>query len=41
MKNTLEKGDKELGILKNKLENAQKIFDKEKNYIEENHKKIN
>ena len=39
MKNTLEKGDKELGILKNKLENAQKIFDKEKNDIEENHKK--
>ena len=39
MKNTLEKGDKELRILKNKLENAQKIFDKEKNDIEENHKK--
>jgi hypothetical protein len=39
MKSTLEKGDKELLILKNKLENAQKIFDKEKKDIEENHKK--
>ena len=28
MKNTLEKGDKELGLLKNKLENAQNVFDK-------------
>ena len=39
MKNNLEKGDKELCMLKNKLENAQKIFDKEKKSIEENHKK--
>ena len=39
MKTTLEKGDKELGMLRTKLENAQKIFDKEKKDIEDNHKK--
>ncbi len=39
MKNTLEKGDKELSWSKNKLEIAQKIFENEKKNIEENHKK--
>ena len=39
MKNTLEKGDKEMVLLKNKLENAQKIFEREKKSIEDNHKK--
>ena len=39
MKNNLEKGDKELNLLREKLENAQKMFDKQKTDIEENHKK--
>ena len=39
VKTTLEKGDAELSSLKNKLENAQKLFDKERKDIEENHKK--
>ena len=39
MKTTLEKGDAELKSLKNKLENAQKIFDDERKSIEDNHKR--
>ena len=39
MKTTLEKGDAELKSLKNKLENAQKIFDDERKTIEDNHKR--
>ena len=39
MKSNLQKGDAEIVILKNKLDNAQNLFDKQRKEIEENHRK--
>ena len=39
LKSNLQKGDAEITLLNNKLLNAQKIFDKQKEDIENTHKK--
>ena len=39
LKSNLQKGDAEITLLNNKLQNAQKIFDKQKEDIENTHKK--
>ena len=39
LKSNLQKGDAEIALLNNKLQNAQKIFDKQKEDIENTHKK--